>query len=167
MLFSKRYQLNAHWCILLDDFRFTPKNFYQLLRKELRGHNVKKLGFKEKLMSTGNIVRGKRLYLRIRWHSYVYDCCFATFGNNTYVSYWMFSEKTGFQLFLSRIPLIGFYLEKVFYPTTYYSIDTASMFRSHVQTSMLKVIDNITKENGYDALPKIIEKPVLHDIFKR
>lgn len=159
--------LHAHWNTLIDDFEFSTKEFYALLTRELESHGINRISIKEKHLSMGNQLSGRRIYLRVRWKDYTYDCCCAPFGKGTFVSWWMFTEKTGFELLLSKIPFVGMYWVRVLFPVTYYSVDTASMFRSYTQTSVLKVIDDITKNRGIRVLSEAERKPILNDIFKR
>ena len=70
------------------------------------------------------------------------------------------------ELLISKIPFAGNYLVNAFFPITYYTMDTASMFRSYAQASVLKVIEDITKESGI-RISEIDKKPILNDVFKR
>jgi len=158
--------LNAHWNLLLDNFTYSTKEFYGLLKQELESHGIKKITIVEKNISIGNALSSKRLYLRVKWKNYTYDCCCAPFGNGTFISWWMYSEKTGFEALISKIPFIGGALEKTFFPVTYYTVDTTSMFMTYAQSSVLKVIDDITKSQGI-RLSEQERKPTLQDIFKR
>jgi hypothetical protein len=159
--------LNGHWNTLLDEFQYSTKDFYKLLTKELQSHGINKISITNKSLSTGNALSKKRLYLRVSWKSYTYDCCCSPFGNGTFISWWMFSKKTGFELLISKIPFVGNYLAQAFFPKTYYSVDTTSMFMTYAQSSVLKVIDDITKEKGVRPLSETDKKPILRDVFKR
>ena len=66
-------------------------------------------------------------------------------------------EKHSFQ----RFHLLVDGLHKKLYPVTYYRIDTASMFMSYAQSSVLKIIDEITNNKGTRALTENERKPVL------
>ena len=163
---KKTPTLHAHWNTLLDVFEYSTKDFYKLLKVELESHGIKKIKIEEKYISTGNKLSVKRLYLRVKWKNYTYDCCLAPFGYGTFVSWWMFTEKSGVELLISKIPFVGNYLVKAFFPVTYYSMDTASMFRTYAQASVLKVIDDITKDTGI-RISEADKKPILNDVFKR
>lgn len=159
--------LHANWNTLLDDFEYSTQDFYKLLITELESHGIKKIKIQEKYLSIGNAISLKRLYLRVTWKNYTYDCCLAPFGKGTFVSWWMFTERTGLELLLSKIPFVGNYLVNAFFPVTYYSMDTASMFRTYAQSSVLKVIEDITNNKGVRSLSEAERKPILNDIFKR
>ncbi len=159
--------LQGHWNTLIDEFQYSTQDFYEQLTKELESHGVDNIKIINKDLSTGGTLSTKRLYLRVSWKNYTYDCCCCPFGNGTFVSWWLFSERTGFELLISKIPIIGNYLVKVFFPTTYYTIDTSSMFMTYAQSSVQKVIDNITKEKGIRSLSEADKKPILRNIFER
>jgi len=160
-------ELKAHWNTLIDEFQFSTKEFYTLLEKELKSHGVEQIDIYEKSISEGNALSTKRLYLRVTWKNYTYDCCCAPFGNGTFISWWMFSERKDIEGLIAKIPFIGGFLVNFFFPTTYYKIDSASMFRTYAQASVLKVIDEITKDKGVRSLSESERKPILQDIFKR
>lgn len=159
--------LHAHWNTLVDNFNFSTKEFYSLVSSELKSKGISGVSMREKKISTGTMLSSKRLYLRVTWKKYTYDFCCAPFGSGTFFSWWLYSEKTGIEALLSRIPFIGEYLANFFYPTTYYSIDSASMFMTYAQSSVLAMIDFVTKEQGLRELSQDERKPIMRDIFKR
>lgn len=59
------------------------------------------------------------------------------------------------------MPLIGRVYERIFAPTTYYSIDTALMFQQSVHNAVLEVIDCMTANKGVRALSEAERKPIL------
>lgn len=158
--------LNSHWNTLLGEFTFSTQEFYELLEEQLHSHGISKISISKKNISIGNALFGKRLYLRVKWKNYTYDCCCAPFGKGTFISWYLYSNKTGTELLLSKIPFIGNFLVNTFFPITYYTIDTASMFMTYCQSSVLKVIDDITNEKGL-RLSENERKPIMQDIFKR
>ncbi|HXI40974.1 MAG TPA: hypothetical protein VNH83_13405 [Bryobacteraceae bacterium] len=59
------------------------------------------------------------------------------------------------------MPLIGHVYERIFAPTTYYSIDTGLMFQQSVHNAVLEVIDCMTANKGVRALTETERKPIL------
>ena len=160
--------LHSNWNALISDFQYSTKEFYERLTVELKSHGIDKVRIVNKNISTGGSFSKQRLYLRVSWKQYTYDCCLAPFGTkNTFVSWWLYSEKTGFESLLSKVPFVGAYLSKAFFPETYYTHDTASMFMTYAQASIQKVIDDITTEKGLRPLSENQKKPILQDVFKR
>lgn len=66
-----------------------------------------------------------------------------------------------------EIPYIGPVYERLFRPTTYYKIDTALMFQSAVHTTVMQVVDEITKEKGLKALSEDQRKPIMREFYQR
>ena len=69
-------------------------------------------------------------------------------------------------IIISKIPFVGKWLVKKWYPITYYKVDTASMFMTYCHNAVLNVIDTITKESGI-RISEQQRRPVLQDIFTR
>lgn len=59
------------------------------------------------------------------------------------------------------MPLVGWLYERIFAPTTYYSMDTAIMFQESVHRAVLEVIDCMTTAKGVRALSEGERKPIL------
>lgn len=157
---------HSHWSQLLSGFKFSTRQFYDLVRKEMESHEITDLSFEEVLLKIGSIFSSERLYLRVRWQEYRYDMCFAPFGDGCFVSWWLIYETSDTEVLLSKIPFIGEWLRHAFYRPTYYKIDTASMFMTFSHHSVLVVVDEITKNIGI-RLTELERKPILNDIFHR
>lgn len=157
---------HSNWAQLLSGFKFSTKEFYELIRSEMNGHEIIGLSFEEISLKTGNIFSHERLYFRIKWRDYHYDLCFAPFGDGCFVSWWLIFKTTAEEEFFTRIPFIGGWIKQAFYRQTYYKIDTASMFMTYAHNSVLTVIDDITKGTSI-RLSESDRKPILNDLFKR
>jgi len=158
--------LHSHWNTLLDNLTHSTTDFYDQLSAELSSQNIEGLSIERVNLDTGGVFSHKRLYLRVQWREYTYDCCCAPFGKGTFVSWWMYTRSAKAEEYIGKIPMIGSWLVKKFYPVTIYRMDTASMFMTYTQASVLKVIDAITKEKG-TRLTQEERKPILTDPFKR
>lgn len=157
---------HSNWAQLLPNFKFSTKEFYERVKSEMSDHDIAWLKFEQINLKTGTIFSSKRMYLRVRWGEYHYDLCFAPFGDGCFVSWWLIFETTGIEDLLSKIPFIGEWIRRSFFKKTYYKIDTASMFMTYAQNSVLKVIDEITKDTGI-RLSEAERKPILRNIFDR
>lgn len=160
-------KLLGHWNTLISDFQFSTQEFYDRLSEELHAHGIDDIFLDEKEFSEGGILSGKRLYLRVSWRAYNYDCCFAPFGDSSFASWWLFGQKGSIESFVSRIPLLGNFLSNMFFPTTYYMEDTSSMFMKYAHASVLKVIEDISQSKVTRVLTEEEKKPIMADIFKR
>lgn len=158
---------HSRWFTLIADFGYSSQEFYKQLIEELQSYGIENISTKFVFLNEGNTFSKKRTYLRITWKDYDYDICAAPFGNGFFVSWWLLIKNSFWQLLLLRIPFLGSWLVKTLFPITYYKIDTASMFMSYAQSSVLKIVDNITKSEGVKSLSETERKPILNDIFKR
>ena len=158
---------HSRWNTLIDDFNFSTQEFYQLLKEELLSNKISQMNIGQVSLKEGGVLSFRRTYLRVTWKEYQYDVCAAPFGKGFFVSWWLLYNDSIGEILISKIPFIGTWLLRKLYPITYYRIDTASMFMAYAQSSVLKVIDDITNEKGIRALTEAERKPVLNDIFVR
>ncbi|MCG3165586.1 MAG: hypothetical protein POELPBGB_01354 [Bacteroidia bacterium] len=166
-LFSGEDVIHSHWAQLIDGMKFSTKDFYALLQKELESREVKDIKIGTVVLSEGGVASNKRLYLRVKWKEYTYDMCFAPFGRGVFVSWWLYSNPSSMETAFSRIPWVGPPLLRLFFPETFYRHDTSSMFMTYTQSCVLAVVDGITKEQGLRLLSEGERKPIMKDIFSR
>jgi hypothetical protein len=158
---------HSNWNTLIDNFKYSSKDFYKLLRAELWSHGIEDIKISGVNFKESHLFSSNRLYLEVKWKGIEYYVCAAPFGAGFFISWWMFSNKSSFQKIISGIPFIGSFLERNFFPDTFHVYDTSSMFMTYVQSSVLKVIDDITKEQGIKGLSELERKPVMQDLFRR
>ena len=166
-LSKRRKDYHSHWNTLIDNFSFSTKEFYDLLKKELQAHGIEGIQMHEVSLSTGGALSEKRVYLRIEWNNVLYDICASPFGHGFYISWWLFLKTSFGEILIRKIPFLGGWLARKCYPVTYHSIDTASMFMSYAQSSVVKVIDDISEGKGIRGLTEQERKPQLRDLLKR
>lgn len=65
------------------------------------------------------------------------------------------------------IPLLGWFYQKAFAPTTYYRLDTMYMFQSAVQSAMQEVINELLAAKGLRALNDGEFKPIEKQLVDR
>ena len=159
--------LHSHWNQMIDGLKFSTNEFYDLVDQELQEQGISDVKYSIVKHPEGSILSSSRRYFRIRWKGFTYDICFAPFAQGSFVSWWLFHTPGGIMLLLLRIPIIGWILGKLFYRETYYSIDTASMFMTAVQQAILRVLDNLTTEQGLKSLTEDQRKPIMRDVFAR
>tara|TARA_Y100001954_G_C15425160_1_gene414149 strand:+ start:25 stop:612 length:588 start_codon:yes stop_codon:yes gene_type:complete len=166
-VFKKQYEnYHSHWNTLIPNFKYSPKEFYNLLEQELTQQEIPGLETLTVALSEGGMFTSRRLYLRVTWEKYQYDMCCAPFGSGMFLSWWLIYNTTNREAIISRIPFLGKWLNKTFFPTTYFQLDSAAMFMTYCHHSMLAVAEKITKESGF-RINDNDRKPVLKDIFKR
>lgn len=157
---------HSHWNNLIDEFNYSTEDFYQKFKKELLSHGVSGISTSSVSLHEGNLFSSKRRYIRVSWKNYQYDICAAPFGEGFFISWWLLSKTPIFKILITRIPYVGEWIVRKIYPVTYYKIDTASMFMTYCQSSVLKVIDEITKDTGF-RLSDSDRKPTMKNVFKR
>lgn len=167
ILSKKIENYHSRWNTLIDDFNFSTQEFYQLLKEELLNNKIHGINIGQVSLNVGGPLSSQRIYLRVTWKEYQYDVCAAPFGKGFFVSWWLMYNDSIAEILISKIPFIGTRLLRKLYPITYYRIDSASMFMTYAQSSVLKVIDDITNGKGVRALTEAERKPVLNDIFVR
>lgn len=160
-------EYHSHWNHLLDDFKFSTEEFYTLLKRKLEDNLISNAHIESINLKEGGTFSSRRKYLRIEWKDYQFDFCSAPFGKGFFVSWWLLHKNPIMKLIIGRMPFIGKWLVKKWYPITYYKIDTASMFMTYCQSAIQQVIKDITLEKGMRVLTENERKPILNNIFKR
>ena len=163
---KSREDYHSNWAQLLPGFKFSTKEFYELVKSEMLSHEINGISFKEVSLRTGNIFSSERLYLRVKWKEFHYDLCFAPFGDGCFVSWWLIFETSTIEGLFSKIPLFGEWIRRALFRKTFYKIDTASMFMTYAHHSVITVVDEITKNTGI-RLTEDQRKPILKNIFAR
>jgi len=166
LLRKSKVDYHSHWSQLIPSFLFSTKEFYELVKKEMESHDIQGLNFEEVSLKIGNAFSSERLYLRVSWKDYYYDVCFAPFGDGCFVSWWLLFKSSDAEDFFTKMPLIGILIKNAFFRKTYYQIDTASMFMTYAQKSVMAVIDEITKNTGI-RIDESDRKPIMNNIFIR
>lgn len=80
------------------------------------------------------------------------------------LGYAMRQGSIGGESTVLAMPLIGWIYERIFAPETFYSMDTALMFRDAVHSAVLEVYDCITANKGIRALTETERKPVMKSL---
>jgi hypothetical protein len=117
--------------------------------------------------NTGGVLSGKRLYAEVSFDDYIYDVCAAPFGKSFFVSYWMHFELRKREKVVLGIPFVGNRLLKVFFPFTYYRIDTSNMFHGLMHQIIIEMIDDISVEHKLEKLSENQKVPKMTNVFKR
>jgi hypothetical protein len=162
----KRELLN-HWNILIPRLSYSSKEFYETLTNKLNEHGVRNLKVKVIEKNTGSVLSGKRLYAEVSFDDYIYDVCAAPFGKSFFVSYWMHFELRKREKIVLGIPFVGARLLKVFFPMTYYRMDTSSMFHALMHEIITEMVDELCEEHTLEKLSENQKIPVMNDVFKR
>lgn len=157
---------HSHWSTLVDNCKLSTQAFYQRLGEELESKEIEGLSHSTVELYTGSVLSEQRLYLRVQWNEYVYDCCCAPYGTGTFFSWWLYPQVQSTERLLVSIPWVGVPLAKLMYPSTYYKRDTATMFMTYTHNCVLAVIDEMTTDTGY-RIPDNQRIPTISEALKR
>lgn len=166
---SSTTEVIAHWSTLIEDFQFSPQQFYDMVgeavaRRQMPATAIGKVQFKE-----GNFLSARRDYLRINYakEDFYFAICGGQFGTGFFISYWQLQPPDGclVQLF-SPFPVLSSIGRALARPWTYYRVDTVTMFNTAVHQAVLEVVDSITSAaQGVRGLLESERKPVLKEFF--
>jgi hypothetical protein len=159
---STEKQVVRHWSHLIDDFEYSPKEFYSALEQELKARDIPKASGEDLWVTQGGLLTGKRRYLRVKRGKHRMDICAAPFGRSFFFSWWLIEPPSWLRL----SPIIG-WLINFLWPETYFKIDTALMFQSAVHQAVQDVIDQVSTAKGVRALTEGERKPIMRGFFGR
>lgn len=148
-----------HWQHHFDTLHFSSQEFYKTLEEVIAKKEMPDLKISRVALNEAGIGSAQREYLRIERKHLLFDVCAAPFGHGFFVSWWQGERKHFIRLFIAAIPFVGKYLERAFFPTTYYLIDTEEMFTASIHMQVLHIVDEITKEKGIRGLTELERKP--------
>lgn len=165
---SESRNLQNNWSQYFDSMRISTKDFYNRLQTELAIYEVDGLKTEEISLSEGGIFSSNRLYLRITWQEFQYDLCVAPFGNAaTFVSWWLWRTPSFFETVISSLPVIGIFFNRIFFPETYFRIDSSNSFMHFSQSKVLKILDQVIKEQKITVLPEFERYPMKQSIHTK
>lgn len=75
-----------HWVAFLDDFNYSPKEFYAAIEKELEARQIPGMTISRDEFAEGGMLSGKRIYLKLCRERLVIYTCASTFGTGYFFS---------------------------------------------------------------------------------
>lgn len=141
-------KVNSHWQHYFDDLTYSSQDFYRSVEKILQEKQIPDSSTKRITYSETGLFSANREYLRVERGSMIFDICAAPFARGFFISSWQGELPNILQQFISSIPFIGSYLERVLFNKTYYQLDFEEMFINAVHTSVLEAIKAITDDMG-------------------
>lgn len=157
----------SHWNQLLSGLQASPKEFYAAVEQAIEQRQVPDTKRSRVDWHEGGLFSAKREYLRVKRKEYIFDICGAPFGTGFFVSSWLGEVPSGLLALLAEIPVIGYLVQRLVRPATYYKIDTALMFQSAVHGAVLDVVDGLLSAKGLRALSELERKPILREFFQK
>lgn len=99
----------AQWAKLLEQFNYSPREFYQLVEKNLDLRRVPGAGAELRILREAGILSPERVYLSVRRERLVFLLCAAPFGSGFFVSSRLLDYRADANLlhYLAGLLLLG------------------------------------------------------------
>ena len=143
--------VHANKCHYFDRLQFSGQEFYALLETIIKERQMPDVKISRVHYHQKHLFSNKREYLRIERKDDIFDVCGAPFGTGFFVSYWHGEPKHRLRAMAMKSPLLATAAEG-WQGTTYYQVDTASMFKACVKDSIMEAIEQITTTKGIRGL---------------
>jgi len=143
--------VHSNKCHYFGTLQFSSQEFYVLVEQIMSSRMIPDVKISRVNYNEGSILSNKREYLRIERKEDIFDICAAPMGTGFFVSYWLGEPKHGARDLAGKIPFLNTAVEG-WQGTTYYQLDTASMFKLCVKDSITEAIEQITTQKGIRGL---------------
>jgi len=143
--------VHSNWSHYFDKLQFSAQEFYSLVETIATERQMPNVKISRVQYNEASILSDKREYLRIERKEDIFDICAAPFGTGFFISYWLGEPKHSMRDLASKIPGVGAVAEGM-QGSTYYQMDTASMFKLCVKDSITEAIEQITTAQGVRGL---------------
>lgn len=150
-----RFESKNSWQNFYDGFAFPSSDFYAKVKAGLEERKIPNISITNESFLESHIFSDKREYLRISRAEYVFYVCAAPFGTGTFVSEWLCIKREGS---FNRIPIISKLAGKDRADKSFYQMDTESMTRMAIHSTVLDVLDSLTTASGVRGLTELEAK---------
>lgn len=154
-------RLLTRWTSELGDAPCSPLEFYQLVQAEIMERELEHVTFSFVTRREGGVLSPQRTYLRVRLGKLFFDICAFLVGNAFVISYWLHEDTNSLFDLLTELPVLGFFLTRIFYAKTYYLVDYIQYSQQTIHQSILQVIDDLAEENDLTFLPEEVRQAVV------
>jgi hypothetical protein len=139
--------VHSNKCHYFNNLQFSSQEFYALVEQIMSVRQIPEVKISRVEYHENSVFSNKREYLRIQRKDDMFDICAAPVGTGFFVSYWLGEPKHGMRDIAMKVPFLSTAVEG-WQGTTYYQVDTASMFKACVKDSIMEAIDQITTSKG-------------------
>jgi len=143
--------IHSNKCHYFDKLQFSAQEFYTLLEGIIADRKMPDVKLSRVKYHQKHIFSNSREYLRIARKDDIFDVCAAPFGIGFFVSYWHGEPKKRIRDMAMKVPFFATAMEG-WQGSTFYQIDTASMFKSSVKDGITEAIEQITTSKGVRGL---------------
>jgi hypothetical protein len=138
----------SHWSHFFKSFALSTNVFYEELEKTMKAHEMPNAVISKTQHKEGGMLSAAREYLRIKHGDIVFDVCASPFGNDFFISWWLY-ESAGAMRTMLRNTKVGDFMNERASKRTFYQIDEEDMFRSCVHDCILETITKVTEGKGF------------------
>ena len=161
---SKANVLN-HWISLVEDFQYSPAEFYDAIEKELEARQVPGLQLSQIEFAEGGLLSDKRVYLRMVRERLVFDVCAAPFGRSFFFSCRM--AEIPVQLKLTQIialaAVMGFLL---FAATKYLGLILGTIVIAGLLVALVWIMRNVVAAGLSDLDATLMRSSLIGPIYE-
>jgi hypothetical protein len=151
---KKMGELGEHWNHLFPNLQFSSEEFYSLVEAKIHSQAMPDVRITRVNYAETSIISNRREYLRVERKEDLFDICAAPFGTGFFVSYWLGKPTHAVRDWALNVPFLGAAVEG-FQGSTYYVVDTASMFKGSVIGCIKASIEEITTSKGVRGLSEM------------
>lgn len=155
----------ARWQTTLETNGCSPLEFFDRIENSVAECELPDLKISRITRNEGGWFSPRRIYLRIRYRRLYFDISAFVVGSSLIVGWWLHEDLPGVSDLFMEIPGFGFFVEKAIRAATYYSVDYVEYFQRAVHDSVLRVIDELSEENGLALLPEENRQPIWEKIW--
>src|SRR5439155_26975203 len=83
---NRKGEILDHWIAFLDNFSFSPQEFYDAIEKELQARKIPSLEISREEFAEGGLLSDRRMYLRLFRERLALYTCAAPFGTGYFFS---------------------------------------------------------------------------------
>jgi len=150
-----RFESKSSWQNFYDGFSFSAIDFYGQVKAGLEERKIPNISIAKESFLESHILSDKREYLRITRAEYTFFICTAPFGTGTFVSEWTCIKH---EHSFDRMPIISKLIGRDRRNKTFYQMDTESMTRMAIHSTVLDVLDSLTTASGIRGLTELEAK---------
>jgi hypothetical protein len=155
----------ARWQARLDNVNCSPLEFFEMVQLSVLEKELPNLSFSQITRNEGGWFSPQRIYLRIRCQKLFFDVSAFIVGDCLIVGWYLHEDASGVADLLAEIPGFGLLMKKTTHAATYYKVDFIEHFQRTVHESILRIIDELSEENGLQYLPDEARQPIWEEIW--
>lgn len=156
-------EILARWQTKLDGVDCSPLEFFELIQALVNEKDLPNISFSFINRREGSWFSPNRMYLRIQCQRLFFDVSAFVVGGSLITGWWLHKQSHGVANLLAEIPGFGFILNKTTH--AYYPVDFFEHFQRTVHESILRAVNELSKENELENLPDEARQPIWEEIW--